>query len=155
MSKTISTALAQHLAGEVTTLATCWKITRRDGIVLGFTDHVRDLQIDGVVTYKGLSGWACTNVAGRLAVSAVLGAPAQGRRDRQERRSLVGDRLMSGFDRRLDPEVREVRRLEVITGALGRRRWNAEAKARMIVAESLAPGVVVSEVARRHDLRPQ
>lgn len=61
---------------------------------------------------------------------------------------------MSAFDRRLDPEVREVRRLEVINGALGRRRWSAEAKAR-IVAESLAPGVVVSEVARRHDLRPQ
>jgi transposase len=61
---------------------------------------------------------------------------------------------MSAFDRRVDPEVREVRRLEVITGALGRRRWSAEAKAR-IVAESLAPGVVISEVARRHELRPQ
>jgi transposase len=61
---------------------------------------------------------------------------------------------MSAFDRRVDPEVREVRRLEVITGALGRRRWSAEAKAR-IVAESLGPGVVISEVARRHDLRPQ
>ena len=62
--------------------------------------------------------------------------------------------MMSGFDRRVDPEVREVRRLEVINGALGRRRWSADAKAR-IVAESLAPGVVISEVARRHDLRPQ
>ncbi len=61
---------------------------------------------------------------------------------------------MTAFDRRVDPEVREVRRLEVITGALGRRRWSAEAKAR-IVAESLAAGVVISEVARRHDLRPQ
>ena len=61
---------------------------------------------------------------------------------------------MSAFDRRVDPEVREVRRLEVINGALGRRRWDGKAKAR-IVAESLAPGVVVSAVARRHDLRPQ
>jgi transposase len=61
---------------------------------------------------------------------------------------------MPAFDRKVDPEIREVRRLEVITGALGRRRWSAEAKAR-VVAESLAPGVVVSEVARRHDLRPQ
>ena len=46
---------------------------------------------------------------------------------------------MSAFDGRVDPEVREVRRLEVITGHLGRRRWSAEAKAR-IVAESLALG---------------
>jgi transposase len=61
---------------------------------------------------------------------------------------------MSAFDHRVDPEVRKVRRLEVISGALGRRRWSAEAKA-PIVAESLAPGVVISEVARRHDLRPQ
>jgi transposase len=61
---------------------------------------------------------------------------------------------MSAFDPGFDPEVGEVRRLEVINGALGRRRWSAEAKAR-IVAESLAPGVVISEVARRHDLRPQ
>jgi transposase len=61
---------------------------------------------------------------------------------------------MTAFDRRFDPEVREVRRLEVINGALGRRRWSDEVKAR-IVAESLAPGVVISEVARRHDLRPQ
>lgn len=61
---------------------------------------------------------------------------------------------MSGVDPTFKSELREVRRLEVINGALGRRRWSAEAKAR-IVAESLAPGVVVSEVARRYDLRPQ
>ncbi len=61
---------------------------------------------------------------------------------------------MSGFDSTFKSEAREVRRLEVITGALGRRRWSAEAKGR-IVAESLAPGVVVCEVARRHDLLPQ
>jgi transposase len=61
---------------------------------------------------------------------------------------------MSGVDSRFETEAREVRRLEVINGALGRRRWSVEAKGR-IVAESLAPGVVVSEVARRHDLLPQ
>ena len=61
---------------------------------------------------------------------------------------------MSGIDSTLKSEAREVRRLEVINGALGRRRWSPEAKAR-IVAESLAPGVAVSEVARRHDLLPQ
>jgi transposase len=61
---------------------------------------------------------------------------------------------MSGVDTTFKSEVHEVRRLEVINGALGRRRWSAEAKAR-IVAESLAPGVVISEVARRHDLLPQ
>ena len=61
---------------------------------------------------------------------------------------------MSGVDSTFETEAREVRRLEVINGALGRRRWSAEAKGR-IVAQSLAPGVVVSEVARRHDLLPQ
>jgi transposase len=47
-----------------------------------------------------------------------------------------------------------VRRIEVITGAERRRKWSAEEKAE-IVAESLAEGVVVSEVARRHGLSPQ
>ncbi len=61
---------------------------------------------------------------------------------------------MSGVDSTFASEAREVRRLEVINGALGRRRWNPETKAR-IVAESLPPGVVVSEVARRHGLLPQ
>ena len=59
--KTASAALAQHLAGEVTTLATCWKITRRDGVVLGFTDHVRDLEVDGV-TYRAASGYTRTAI---------------------------------------------------------------------------------------------
>lgn len=61
---------------------------------------------------------------------------------------------MSEFESRCDPEVREVRRLEVINGALGRRSWSSEEKGR-IVAESMPPGVVVSEVARRHGLNPQ
>jgi uncharacterized phage protein (TIGR02218 family) len=63
MAKTVSSALAQHLVGEVTTLATCWQITRRDGVVLGFTDHVRDLEVDGV-TYRAASGYTRTAIRG-------------------------------------------------------------------------------------------
>jgi transposase len=61
---------------------------------------------------------------------------------------------MSSFDPTLDPKPVVVRRLEVLTGVGGRRRWSTDDKAR-IVEETLAPGARVSEVARRHDIRPQ
>jgi len=61
---------------------------------------------------------------------------------------------MSGFNPTLDPKPVQVRRLEVLTGVGGRRRWSSDDKAR-IVEETLAPGATVSEVARRHDIRPQ
>ena len=44
-------------------------------------------------------------------------------------------------------------RFEVITGPERRRRWSEEQK-RAIVAESFAPGAVVTEVARRADVSP-
>jgi transposase len=43
------------------------------------------------------------------------------------------------------------RRVEVLTGALRRRRWSTAEKA-AIVAQSLAPGAVASTVALRHGL---
>jgi len=49
----------------------------------------------------------------------------------------------------LEPEGLEVRRLEVITGTGRRRRFSDKDKAR-IVEETLAPGAVVSAVARRY-----
>ena len=49
---------------------------------------------------------------------------------------------------------RSVRRLEVITGAGGRRRWSDAERGR-ILAEATAPGAVVSVVARRHGMSPQ
>lgn len=42
----------------------------------------------------------------------------------------------------------------MINGDVGRRTWTAERKGE-IVAESMQSGVVVSEVARRHNLTPQ
>ena len=61
---------------------------------------------------------------------------------------------MSGFDPTLKSKGAVVRRLEVLSGDLGRRRWPDDVKARIVV-ESFAPGAVVSGVARRHGLSPQ
>src|SRR5256886_15705897 len=44
--------------------------------------------------------------------------------------------------------------VDIRVGVGRRRRWRAEDKGR-IVAESYAPGAVVSEVARLHDITPQ
>lgn len=54
--KQISVALEAHIANEVTTLATCWKLTRRDSVVSGFTDHDTDIVYDGL-TYKAATGF--------------------------------------------------------------------------------------------------
>ena len=45
-------------------------------------------------------------------------------------------------------------RVEIRSGVGRRRRWSDEDKGR-IVAESYAPGAVVSEIARRHEISPQ
>lgn len=55
MSKNASSNLASHLAGSVSTLAVCVKITRRDATVFAFTSHIEDLVISGV-TYVAAQG---------------------------------------------------------------------------------------------------
>ena len=57
------------------------------------------------------------------------------------------------LDHKLEPP-RQLRRMEVITGAGTRRRWSTDEKAR-ILQEAMAPGAVVSQVARRHGMSPQ
>jgi transposase len=59
---------------------------------------------------------------------------------------------VSMLDHTLKPEP--LRRLEVITGTGRRRRFSDDYKAG-IVEETLVPGAVVSDVARRHGLTPQ
>lgn len=55
MPRNISSALRAHLQQEVTTLATCVKLTRRDGVTLGFTSADHDLLMDSL-TYKAVDG---------------------------------------------------------------------------------------------------
>jgi hypothetical protein len=66
--KSVSPGLAAHLAGAVTTLATCWRVQRADGAVYGFTDHDRDLLVDGL-TYASSSGYARAAIASRADLS--------------------------------------------------------------------------------------
>ncbi len=47
--KKLSFELQNHLNGELTTLAYLVKLTRKDGIVKGFTTHDQDLTLDGVL----------------------------------------------------------------------------------------------------------
>ena len=46
---------------------------------------------------------------------------------------------MAAFDLTLEPKVATVRRLEVLSGDLGRRRWPEEVKARLARTGRLAP----------------
>ncbi|MGK9234769.1 DUF2163 domain-containing protein [Inquilinus limosus] len=66
--KAITPAYRQHLDGELTTLATCWQLTRRDGLVLGFTDHDRDLTI-GAVTYHAATGYTRSAIANQTGMA--------------------------------------------------------------------------------------
>ena len=58
------------------------------------------------------------------------------------------------FDSNDDPKVRRPHRIEVFTGPERRRDWPDERKVE-IVAETLAPGVNISEIARQHEINPQ
>ena len=59
--KPISLSLKAHLSQEVTSLATCWKLSRRDGVVLGFTSHSQDVIYDET-TYKATTGFTPSSV---------------------------------------------------------------------------------------------
>ncbi len=54
--KAISTELATHLDGDVTTLATCWNLVRMDGTAYYFTDHDQDILYLGNL-YVSASGY--------------------------------------------------------------------------------------------------
>lgn len=66
--KPASDELAQHLASEVTTIATCWKLTRRDSSVFGFTSHDKDIVFDSV-TYNASTGFTPSAVANNSELS--------------------------------------------------------------------------------------
>lgn len=54
-------ALSDAVTGEAITLARCWRIERRDGTVLGFTDH------DEPIAFEGTTFQASTGIDGAVA----------------------------------------------------------------------------------------
>jgi uncharacterized phage protein (TIGR02218 family) len=59
--KNLSPALQNHLDDGTTTLSWCWRISRADGVALGFTDHDRALAFDGT-TFEPESGFAASEI---------------------------------------------------------------------------------------------
>lgn len=64
----IPSELQARLDSGVTTLAHCWKLSRRDGVVQGFTDHDDDLVIAGV-TYRAGTGFTSSEATSRFDLS--------------------------------------------------------------------------------------
>lgn len=78
----LSTDFAARIAAETTTLAFCWRITRADGVALGFTSHDLDLEIDGLL-YRAAPGiapsavhWSGGLEADSMDISGALSADA-------------------------------------------------------------------------------
>ena len=66
--KTLPPGLQDHLDGGATTLCWCWKLTRRDGVVQGFTDHDQMVSFDGV-SYDAVSGFTASDVQSSLGLA--------------------------------------------------------------------------------------
>ena len=66
--KTLPSGLQDHLDSGTTTLCWCWKMTRRDGLVQGFTDHDMAVAFDSV-TYSAVSGFTASEVQSTLGLA--------------------------------------------------------------------------------------
>src|SRR5581483_4229612 len=66
--KSLPPSLQSHLDSGATTLAWCWRVTRRDGTRQGFTDHDRDLLFDGT-TFAAATGFTATEIKDAVGLS--------------------------------------------------------------------------------------
>lgn len=75
--RTTPEGLGDHLKGDATTTCHCWRVTRRDGVVLGFTDHDGDLVVAGR-RFLASSGFSASEQEAEGGLSASAGAVTGG-----------------------------------------------------------------------------
>jgi uncharacterized phage protein (TIGR02218 family) len=75
--RTIDPAFHAHLSGDATTTCHCWRVSRRDGEVLGFTEHDRDLAFGGT-TYLAASGFEASDGEEQAGLPAATSTVAGG-----------------------------------------------------------------------------
>jgi uncharacterized phage protein (TIGR02218 family) len=66
--RVLPAGLAAHLETGTTTLCWCWRLTRRDGVKQGFTDHDRDLVFDAT-TFEAAAGFEASEVRESLGLA--------------------------------------------------------------------------------------
>lgn len=66
--RVISPQMEAHFGSGLTTLATCWRLTRQDTTELGFTDHDQTLVIDAL-DYDSIAGFTPTTVESKSNMS--------------------------------------------------------------------------------------
>ncbi|WP_426023844.1 baseplate hub protein [Brevundimonas sp. PWP3-1b1] len=69
--RNIPEEMVARIESGAATLCHVWRLKRADGVVMGFTDHDRDLVVDGVLC-RAASGW--TAGAGESAVGLTAGS---------------------------------------------------------------------------------
>lgn len=117
--RTLDPGFAAHIASGQTTLATCWRLTRADGVVMGFTDHDRALSFDGT-QFSPLAGFEGAEIAARLGAeidtSEVVGVIEDATITEADIRlgRYAGARIETWRVNWRDPAVRELIRADTI-----------------------------------------
>lgn len=133
--KTLPPDLALHLPSTTTTLCTLWRVARQDGIVLGFTDHDCDIEVDGLIYRASSSAYSRTAIANsaslavdNLDIEAILSSDA-----------ITAEDLRAGLYDHAEINVSLVNWAAPADGAvLLRRGWLGEVR--------IADGVFVAEI---------
>ncbi|MBR2536191.1 MAG: DUF2163 domain-containing protein [Hyphomicrobium sp.] len=66
--KLLPAGMDAHLASRATTLCWCWRLTRKDGAVFGFTDHDKALTFDGT-TFEASAGFEVSDIKDGVGLS--------------------------------------------------------------------------------------